>query len=71
MKRFTFLFAIIFMLGFNGVNSNAEVQKEVLTVSYACCKICTKGKACGNTCIEKPKLAIPRRDVRAMVRLAI
>ncbi|HYE28098.1 MAG TPA: hypothetical protein VEA61_07675 [Allosphingosinicella sp.] len=23
--------------------------------SYACCKICTKGKACGNSCIARWK----------------
>ena len=24
-------------------------------VARACCKICTKGKACGNSCIQKSK----------------
>ena len=25
-------------------------------VTQACCKICTKGKACGNTCIARDKI---------------
>lgn len=43
----------------------ASVQSEAVTIGdklrpevvlpAACCKICRKGKACGDSCISKPK----------------
>lgn len=30
--------------------------KDQKSITQACCKICTVGKACGNTCISKDKI---------------
>ena len=31
-------------------------QPTAVVVQQACCKICTQGKACGNTCISRDKI---------------
>ena len=33
-----------------------SISKGTATVSAHCCKICKKGKACGNTCIAREKI---------------
>jgi hypothetical protein len=30
-------------------------QPHAVVVQQACCKVCTRGKACGNTCISQDK----------------
>lgn len=37
------------------INNFAPVQLTGDELASACCKICTKGKACGNSCIQKSK----------------
>lgn len=37
-----------------GKRKPAQIQKEDSSLfSQQCCKICTRGKACGNSCISK------------------
>ncbi|MBN8542212.1 MAG: hypothetical protein J0L82_17605 [Deltaproteobacteria bacterium] len=33
----------------------SEVFKSTPKTSYSCCKVCTKGKACGDSCISRYK----------------
>lgn len=37
----------------NFLNPEQFDNQEISQVSKVCCKICTKGKACGNSCISK------------------
>lgn len=37
------------------LNNFEPVELTGDELSMACCKICTKGKACGNSCIQKSK----------------
>lgn len=44
-----------------GLLESLGLQKEIQPVAQVCCKICTKGKACGNTCIARDKTChVPR-----------
>jgi hypothetical protein len=33
--------------------AQSDAPSTATTNTFACCKICTVGKACGNTCISK------------------
>ena len=37
------------------LNNFEPIQLAGDELASACCKICTKGKACGNSCIQKSK----------------
>ena len=37
------------------LNNFEPIQLTGDELASACCKICTKGKACGNSCIQKSK----------------
>ena len=39
----------------HGLNNFEPIQLAGDELASACCKICTKGKACGNSCIQKSK----------------
>jgi len=38
------------------LNSLGIEEPDVYVAQQGCCKICTRGKACGNTCISRDKV---------------
>lgn len=57
-KSKNILIAVVFALGistssFTIVNYNFDNAKNTIETSEACCKTCSKGKACGDSCIKK------------------
>lgn len=54
-------FAIAFPLALGPVTLNPCLSPAAATPGYACCKICTKGKACGNSCIARWKTCHKRK----------
>ena len=45
------LLGLVFILGFAGSGDSLISTSNACASGY-CCKICTKGKACGNSCIS-------------------
>jgi hypothetical protein len=41
---------------FERVRENQEAEKGEASIAAKCCKVCLKGKACGNTCIARNKV---------------
>lgn len=39
----------------NFLRSPSSKKSESNTINQYCCKVCTKGKACGDTCISRSK----------------
>jgi hypothetical protein len=39
-----------------GASANDEPIRTSCTPPIKCCRVCTKGKACGNSCIEESKV---------------
>ncbi len=51
MKKFSYLFILFAFIGISGVSSHS--QPKVIEYKVECCKVCTKGKACGDSCISR------------------
>jgi hypothetical protein len=60
MRLLAILTATMLMSGFSpvaGVIATSEQDLPQCAVAQqGCCKICTQGKACGNTCISRDKI---------------
>ena len=54
-----------------GLNNFEPIQLAGDELASACCKICTKGKACGNSCIQRVRPAIKEGAAHAMVKYLI
>jgi hypothetical protein len=46
------LFIVFMMVGVLTMTSSSGRNTETIT-AFKCCKICKKGKACGDSCISK------------------
>lgn len=53
MKKIVYTLLILGIFAFTPIDSSNAVQFESTIYSPACCKICKKGKACGDSCISK------------------
>lgn len=51
----TFAKSQITLLDLSTPTTNTQACAKPVKIAYACCKICRKGKACGNSCISQSK----------------
>jgi hypothetical protein len=54
VRNFIFLSLAFVAFGCSSQNP-VEFHEVVRAPASVCCKVCTKGKACGNSCISKSK----------------
>lgn len=55
MKKLIFGCAMTLCFALTSFSSAPLVTSPSLVTTVKCCKTCTKGKACGDTCIAKDK----------------
>jgi hypothetical protein len=54
MRGFLFAFGLLFGFIAAPLASAGSRVGETVTEMAGCCRICTTGKACGNSCISRP-----------------
>jgi hypothetical protein len=55
MKMATMLVAAAMLFAGPATISPCSSAAYAQTIGYACCKVCSKGKACGDSCISRDK----------------
>ena len=55
MKKIIYGCVLTLFIAITGFSSDSPANSPSVRTEVKCCKTCTKGKACGDTCIAKDK----------------